>query len=75
MKNKTFIKLVRLNTREEFMNKYKTEGTEDCMFLVDDIGNFILECPWIQNCKFDEDCLKCWNNALTDARFKGEELI
>ena len=73
MKNKKFTKLVRENTREEFMNKYKTEGTEDCMFLVDDTGNFVLECPWIQNCKLYEDCMKCWDKTLADAKFKGED--
>jgi len=72
MENKTFVKLVKTNTREEFKKQYKVEGIENCMFLADTIGNFILECPWIKYCKFDENCNKCWNKALTDAKFKGE---
>lgn len=76
MVNKTFEKLVRDNTREEFNQKYKVvdlrDCDEECFVLLDVINDYELDCPWIKDCPINDDCEQCWKNAIKQSKFKDE---
>jgi hypothetical protein len=74
MINKSFEKILRENTREEFEQKYWLDKSNDCSLISRD-GSVSIECPWIKDCDLNDDCKRCWKNTIGSSRFKDERIF
>lgn len=67
-------KIASTMTEEEFKEKYFKEDSRGDIILA--IGNETYACPRIVGLKnindCNYDCKKCWNNAIKELKFKGE---
>jgi hypothetical protein len=76
--NKNFKTLIENNTRKEFESKYDLRtyydyDTEDVSLFHTGNVEVAVVCPYKKDCSEIEcDCMKCWEDAIKQAKFKNE---